>query len=241
MQGPLGLDRRRLSGPVAVACKRAAWCALNTDSHHCPLANSYALALAARFVLFLFCLSLFLAHSYKELEKYGTRLTSTAIRTDTDGAGIAYPNVVVCLKMPFRRKGYVTSRQQYERMSFDRSEVFSWIQEQPMSLNSTAATATVTPVETMWHGRCFHVAIDRGVSYNKYVAMGLKVSPKKANIYLLQENQQLCLVVGYCNVQVHALTSITGRAVTAQIKARKKIWPKRFVITTRNLRKIYNV
>ena len=45
---------------------------------------------------------LFILHSYKEIGKFFSNMTSISIQTVTENVDIQFPQVVVCLKEPFK-------------------------------------------------------------------------------------------------------------------------------------------
>ncbi len=107
-------------------------------------------ALLLRGALGLGCLALFLAQSYREVLKYTSGLTSTAISTYVD-EGMVFPDAVVCARNSYKRQGLVTGFEQFVANTYSMSEVFGGENGTffpPDSFNATE-------IHTYFFGRCY--------------------------------------------------------------------------------------
>lgn len=134
-------------------------------SHHLPTASKIL-----QVVVFAVCLTLFAAQSYREIAKYFTKLTSTAIRTDND-LRPRHPAVCVCHKVPFKEDRLIINRSEYEERSWSLNETFKLELFQP-SLN--ASKFEIDEIRTLWTGTCFLIRYNENVTFDEWLAVSVR-------------------------------------------------------------------
>ena len=70
------------------------------------------------------CAILFILHSYKEIGKFFSNMTSISIQTVTHVDDIQWPQIVVCLKEPFKGNKSSDTLEEFREMTYSYDEIF---------------------------------------------------------------------------------------------------------------------
>ena len=95
------------------------------------------------------CAILFILHSYKEIGKFFSNMTSISIQTVTQVVDIQFPQIVVCLKEPFKGPKFSESLEEFQEMTYSYDEIFGGLHP------NASQGMKVTEIATFVYGRCF--------------------------------------------------------------------------------------
>jgi predicted regulator of amino acid metabolism with ACT domain len=71
----------------------------------------------------LICMALFGIQSSKELKKYFSNLTSTAILTHNDES-VGYPTIVVCSKQGYKKSQFSQTLEMFDKNAYSYQDIF---------------------------------------------------------------------------------------------------------------------
>ena len=154
--------------------------------------------LCIKFCLTSVCAVLFILHSYKEIGKFFSNMTSISIQTVAQVVDIRFPQIVVCLKEPFKGNRSAESLEEFREMTYSYDEVFG-----DLSPNISQGMK-ITEIATFVYGRCF--VFEMPADWKEGVLIGFKTD-KHVKVYLVDKGQELCLVnsLVWCDVQIEAI------------------------------------
>ncbi len=164
------------------------------------------------------CVLLFILQSYREVNKYATGLTSTAMSTYIN-TEIRYPPMAVCATRPFRERKRSVDKVTFEANTLGIEDIFFYDNEH-ISPNETFE---LTPFVTFYVGRCFFIRVNASVRHTSWVMLGFKVPVR---LYFLLAGQEICIITSECNFNFNSILPADDYS-SIQLNVEKRTWPDR--------------
>lgn len=170
----------------------------------------------------LVCTGLFAGQSYKEIMKFFTKLTSTAIRTYREDS-LVHPDIVVCHDKPFDSDKQIITKEEFERHSKTAEDTFFLDGFMP-PLNTSLVS--VESVYTIWVGRCFLVRIAPSVDFSQWIGLAIR-NMSGVHISLLSRHQEVCVKISMCP-SAYPTFNFARDIAEFWLFAQKRVYPKKY-------------
>ena len=171
-----------------------------------------------RFIITVVCLGLFFAQSFKEMQKYASGLTSSAIFTYQD-ENLTYPDIVLCHKEGFKTNNFDDSVESYINNTYYYDEIVKSGSHRPRD------AFNVTEFYTYIYGRCYLLEPNPKYKYVDWMMLHL-LNPSKTTMYIINKGQEICLIIGECNNKYQVIDTEYD-AFSVYMTARKEVRPFR--------------
>ena len=154
-----------------------------------------------------------------EVNNYGRGLKSTAMYSKATNE-TQYPFFVVCMDNAFKgeQNGLIMTTEEFMDRTYSQDEIF--LNE---SYFSPPGEIRVDPLYTRLNGRCYVVKPSERVKQDQYVSIGL-VNRRDVTIHFVNEGQELCVTLGYCNFLFNSIR-LSNELVVVHLSIEKNIWP----------------
>ena len=173
------------------------------------------------------CFLLFTLQSYREVDKYFSGMTSTAVRTETN-PNLPFPTIVICLKDPFKRHKYPVTLEEYRNLTYSLGEII----DTDNTIPNISHGLVVEAIATHFNGMCFVLRAPEDWTYPEYVFIALKTN-KTLHVYFVDKGQELCILYGsQCGKNVRNGQFMVQKMedtgiIIARLKVEKTIQPDR--------------
>ena len=168
-----------------------------------------------KFILILSCVTFFVLHSFGEIEKFFSNMTSVSTRTVTD-LEIRMPTIVVCLKEPFKIGRYPETMDEYRNYTYSFGEVFARVHP------GESEGLEVTDIATFWYGMCFVLKVPE--TWHAELTFTFNTGFTPMNMYYVDKGQELCIIYGlhFCNVYIEKVV-LARNTYETQVRVRKRV------------------
>jgi hypothetical protein len=181
-----------------------------------------------KIILVAVCLALFVAQSYRELAKYATGLTSTAIYTENDDDP-GYPTIVFCGVDAYKQADFIDTIEKYEENTQSYEDIFA------ENTTGNGCHFTVRPISTLFNGKCFLVDFEMAYCDENVWWRNIRVNePSNVTINLIARHQEICIILGDCSEEYIRINPFDGTTAIS-VTAGKRIWPARYVQVLSNI------
>ena len=125
-------------------------------------------------------------------------MTSISIQGVTRVVDIQIPQIVVCLKEPFKGTKFSQSLEEFREMTYSYGEIFGGLHP------NGSRGMKVKEIATFVYGRCF--VFEMPENWKEGALIGFNTT-KQVKVYLVDKGQELCVVnsLVWCDVQIEAI------------------------------------
>jgi hypothetical protein len=172
---------------------------------------------AVKVALTLACMALFGAQSYRELKKYFSKLTSTAVSTQTD-KNIGYPTIVICSHQGYKKNIFALTTEMFVKNTYSYHDIFVNGSFSPDNMTN------VKVIHTFFNGRCYVITGNANLTYKDWMKFQVH-DLKKVTISIVQKDEELCVIMGICTDTIDKIKP-TDEVIDLNIKVHMQKWPE---------------
>ena len=145
------------------------------------------------------CIILFVIQSFREVDKFLSKMTSVAVATEVYN-DVPYPNMVVCPREGFKEASFPRTTDEFVNLTYSQTEIIEYVADHR---GNYFVDINMTEIATILHGMCVLLEIPDDLGYGNW---GLILSTYvSTQIYLVERGQELCIAYGACPNKVEVI------------------------------------
>ena len=156
------------------------------------------------------------------MDKYFKQITSVTIRTeDSSNQDIQLPNIVICMKKPFKTGFSPRTLEEYNASTYSLDEIID------LSPEYLISDLNVAEIATWYYGRCALMKAPKDAS-NEYPIEVTLNTQEEVVLHFIDKGQELCMIYRRCDEFISTATLRNNVSVViVRVKVKKKILPDR--------------